>query len=545
MEKEKYLEEQHSKRVKLRANWDTLWQALAYFFLPDKDDVYQFQNGVTGDNKFGRLYDTFGVYCNETLATMLQGMLISPSDVWMEFHHPVKEIDNLPHVRRWFRDLDELMISLMNNSNFQPQAHEFFLNLTGFGTAIMGVFEDEDKLVRYQSDPTYKWYCEENDKGIVDTMSCIDKITIKQAIERYGEEGFGEHIEEAKKKLDEKIEILITIMPRHESELTEMGDKSKPFTSIHLWRDKKHKLREKGFNEFPYAVTRFYKVADEVNGRCPAMKALPDVQMLNQMMKTIIRAAQKVVDPPMNVPDDSFLGGLSLVPGALNPYRSGTEDRIYPIQTSADIGLGLDIVEHVKEQIKRHFYIDQFQLRDGPQMTATEVNAILDQQLRLLGPLMVRAVPEFLRPIATRNLGIMARKGELPPNPPQELMDGGELKLEVNFVSKIAKAQRSSDADTLVAFLLELQGIAEQEPRAKELINVDRTVRNLSHMRGVSEDIFNTADELEEIEEARAKAEQEALETNRQLAGAEILNKGVGPAKELGVLNESSQAGLA
>jgi len=37
---------------------------------------------------------------------------------------------------------------------------------------------------------------------------------------------------------------------------------------------------------------------------------LPDIKMLNEMNKTIIRAGQRVVDPPLMVSDD----------GALAPY---------------------------------------------------------------------------------------------------------------------------------------------------------------------------------------------------------------------------------
>ena len=34
------------------------------------------------------------------------------------------------------------------------------------------------------------------------------------------------------------------------------------------------------------------------------MTVLPDIKMLNQMSKTIIRAAEKVVDPPIIIADD-------------------------------------------------------------------------------------------------------------------------------------------------------------------------------------------------------------------------------------------------
>ena len=73
------------------------------------------------------------------------------------------------------------------------------------------------------------------------------------------------------------------------------------------------------------------KASNEIYGRSPAMTALPDVKMLNEMSKTTIKAAQKQVDPPLLVPDDGFLLPVRTVPGGLNFYRSGTRDRIEPL----------------------------------------------------------------------------------------------------------------------------------------------------------------------------------------------------------------------
>ena len=80
-------------------------------------------------------------------------------------------------------------------------------------------------------------------------------------------------------------------------------------------------------------------------GRSPAMVALPDVKMLNLMSKTIIQAAQKQIDPPLLVPDDGFLLPIRTQPGGLNFFRSGSRDTITPLNTGANIPIGINMEE--------------------------------------------------------------------------------------------------------------------------------------------------------------------------------------------------------
>ena len=74
------------------------------------------------------------------------------------------------------------------------------------------------------------------------------------------------------------------------------------------------------------------------------MTALPDVKMVNLMSKTIIQAAQKQIDPPLLVPDDGFILPVRTQPGGLNFYRAGSRDTITPLNTGANINIGLSLI---------------------------------------------------------------------------------------------------------------------------------------------------------------------------------------------------------
>ena len=88
-----------------------------------------------------------------------------------------------------------------------------------------------------------------------------------------------------------------------------------PWTSIYFMPDEKEILSVGGFNEFPFVCSRWERNSLETYGRGPGGEALADVKMLNEMEKTYLKALQKMVDPPLMVPDDGFINPVRTTPG--------------------------------------------------------------------------------------------------------------------------------------------------------------------------------------------------------------------------------------
>jgi hypothetical protein len=274
-------------------------------------------------------------------------------------------------------------------------------------------------------------------------------------------------------------------------------------------------LKESGFNEFPYVIPRWTKISGEVYGRSPAMKALPDIKMVNEMMKATIRAAQKVVDPPLMAPDDGVVMPLRTTPGGINYYRAGTSDRIEPLETRGRIDLGMQLIDTVKIQIRQAFFIDQLQLNEGPQMTATEVMQRTEEKLRLLGPILGRQHFELLKPMVDRIFGIMLRK-----------------KLLLNYSSMIARAQRSSEAENFNRVLGVVAPLAEIQPQVMDIINFDGAVRKIADIFNLPHEMMNRDEDVQakRQQDQEQMAQQQAQE--QQLADAETISK-VTPAAQI------------
>lgn len=95
----------------------------------------------------------------------------------------------------------------------------------------------------------------------------------------------------------------------------------------------------------------------EVYGRGPGIESLPDVRMINEMERVGLIALQKVVDPPLLVPDDGFLSPVVTRAGGLNYFRAGLgpQDRITPLITNARVELNEAKMGQVRQAIERAF----------------------------------------------------------------------------------------------------------------------------------------------------------------------------------------------
>jgi len=374
------------RRKSRRENWDTLWEEITQEFLPNKDDIHSAQSNTRsgGDRKGILLLDTTGAHSATVLSNNLHSTMTNPAAIWAAFAAKNPDIKKLPQVTKWLQKLVKGFISVLNQSNFQTQIHEMYNDLTTLGTAPFEVNEDDDFHVRFKSKPIFHYYVKENANGIIDDTMTEEKLTVEQAFQKYGEEAFGSEVINLKQDMNKNLFFIHSIAPRDAATRMKFSSTSlgHAYSSIHVWREKAMIVKEGGFEEFPIMFPRWSKLSDEEYGRSPAMTASPDVKMLQTMMRTTVRGAQKIVDPPLMIPDDGILGSVNSAAGGLNTYRSGTTDRIFPIETKGDPGIGMDLMNEVRDRVKKIFFVDQLQLHSGPQMTTTEVNARIEQQLR-------------------------------------------------------------------------------------------------------------------------------------------------------------------
>jgi hypothetical protein len=492
-----------------RQNWETHWQEVADYMQPRKADVTK--QRARGDKRMEQVFDSSPIQAVELLAASLHGMLTNPSTPWFTLRFKDEEIENEDEAKLWLEEATATMYTAFNRSNFQQEIFELYHDLITFGTAAMFIEEDDDDIIKFSTRHINEVFIAENDKGRIDTIYRRFKISARAAMQKFGEAVSSDVQSAFKKDPYKEVEILHAVYPRTDFNPNKKDKKNMPFESVYIEFKNGNELSVSGFREFPFVVPRYLKASNEIYGRSPAMTALPDVKMLNEMCKTTIKAAQKQVDPPLLVPDDGFLLPVRTVPGGLNFYRSGTRDRIEPLNIGANNPLGLNMEQQRRDSIRAVFYVNQLMMQDGPQMTATEVIQRNEEKMRLLGPVLGRLQSELLKPLIDRVFAILLRNNMLPAAP--EFLSGRDI--EIEYVSPLAKAQKSTELQSIMRAVEILGSLANVAP-VFDYVNFDNLVKHLADIVGVPQKILKTQSQVN-AERQQAAQQQEQMQQMQQL----------------------------
>ena len=512
------LRDQFSVLKNKRANWESHWQEIADFVLPRRADVNVTRS--RGDKRTERIFDATALRSSELFASSLHGMLTNPATAWFSMRYKDESIAKDKQNKDWLEACTETMYMALDRSNFQQEVHELYSDLITFGTGCMMIESDEESFLRFSTRHIKEVYIQENNKAQVDTIHREIKMTARAVVQQFGIENVGKNISQAMKKSPhEDVTIYHCVKPNDKSNPYEMKNSAMKFSSMY-YTDDGHLISASGYKEFPFVVPRYLKSSSEVYGRSPAMTSLPDIKMINKMSETTIKAAQKMVDPPLLVPDDSFMLPIRTNPGGLNFYRSGTRDTITPLAIGANTPLGLQIEEQRRTAIKQAFYVDQLLMSQNQMMTATEVMQRNEEKMRLLAPVLGRLQSEMLRPLIDRTFAILLRKQILPA--PPESLQGQDINIE--YVSPLARSQKLGDIQAILRTLEITTPLAQMSP-LMDYMNNDELIVHLAKVLGVPSKVMRSTTEVEEIRQQRAQQQQEAQQQQQQMQLAETAAK--------------------
>lgn len=525
----KQLLKKYEQKKSERLVWDSHFQEINDYVNPRKNNIVK--SFAKGAKRNLHLLDNTALVSCELLAGALHGLLTNPYAQWFGLSTGDPDIDNDDQARAWLQDTAHRMLNILNDSNFQTEVHEFYLDLCGVSTANLLMEEDDETVVRFTAKFIGNYCIEENNKGIVDTVYCEWTWDAQTIAEEFGVENLTKKVKEAyEKKQDTKFTIIHGVYPKSPLDKSKNTPKLHDFISHYVCKEDEADILVEGYWEQPYLVSRWAKSSDEEWGRGPGFTALPEAKIINKMTETIIKAAQKVVDPPLQLPDDGFILPLRTYPGGLNFRRSGFEDKIEPVfNKEIRVDFGIQAMEQHRERIKQAFYVNQIMLsNEGPQRTATQVNRESSDSMRFLGPMLGRQQSEFLGPMCNRLYKVMDRKKMFKPMPEIMLRARG---LSVQYSSAIAKMQRLDESQSIQRTMADLAPFAQLFPEIKDNFDPDQAARIVANNNGFPQAIIRDLTKVKQIREARQKAQEELIKQQQQQQQVDQLSK-VAPAAQ-------------
>ncbi len=513
-----------------RGTWETHWQEITDYIVPRKNTVLS--KKYPGEKRTWQLLDNVGVQANELLAGSLHGLLTNPNAEWFELTTGDYALDNNDNVREWLQTQTTKIHNVLNNSNFQTEVHEVYIDLGSIGTSCLLVEKSKKSVVRFSSKFITDYYIGESPFGTVDEVHREWKWTAHELINEFGMDKMPKKVLEAfEKKSDAKFTVVHAVYPRYRCE-PEYNGTSK-FISQNYIPECDHIIDSGRFEEMPYIVTRWGKATGETYGRSPGMTALPELKVLNKMNETILIGAQKQVDPPIQMPDDGFVRPIITRPGGINYFRAGSNDYIKPIFNDTRMDFGYQAMEDRRKRVRDAYYVDQLQLQQaqGAAMTATEVMQRTEQQMRLLGPMLGRQQAEFLRPLVDRVFNIMWREGLIDP-PPSELSKV-KGRLDVRYSSLIAKSQRVAEGQNIQRALQAVSPFIQLDPSVADNFNGDQAVRALASIYGMPQQMLNNADVVQQKRDQRAQQQAQLQQMAQQQHDAQVTQANVKSMKDM------------
>jgi len=396
-----------------------------------------------------------------------------------------------------------------------------------FGTGVMFIGENVGpRQLLFRAHHLKDCYIAENAAGDIDTMFRPFRLTARQAVQRFGSENLSSKINQARtsdKDNDTLFDFMHAVVPRDD-----WGGRRINHDYVSAWMEveTEHLIAERGFHEFPYVVPRWDTSAEEVYGRSPAMIALADVQTLNQMGKTILRAGHKAVEPPLAIPHDGLHSPARTWPGGNTYFKSSILEKtngrspIFPIETGSNLPLGLEMQNQTRDMVYAAFFRNVLQLPTaGPQMTATEVLQRREEFMRIIGPTFGRLEADYNGPTIERVFNVMMRAGAFAPWP--DALDGQDVRFE--FQSAVSRIGKLVEAAAFGKTMEDLSPLASVDLAVMDHFDNDEISRDVAEANGVPQRWLRDVDAVEAMREQRAQQAQQAQlddDAERVLAGA-------------------------
>lgn len=499
-----------------RRTVEGIWDLIDRFVMPYRGDMYRdLRSEHEVEWRKREIYDGTAVLAAQNLASSLQGSLTPPGMQWFHFRFRQELLNSNVEAMTWLEECALRCFNALQDSNFNLEANEAYLDLVGFGSSIIVEEvknEDEWEGLSFQAVPVRECFFEQGADGNVIRLFRRLQYTPLQMVDKFGDAVPKDVKDKAAKPTGsmEKEDVIFCIYQRKEmtgrKEQKILTPTQREYGYKYVReRDAAMLGEEGGYYDMPAFIPRWRKTTGSKWGHSPAMIALSDVLTLNQLVQIILLAAEKAVDPANLTTERGLLSDLDLGSGGLTVVRN--IDDLKPYVS----GARFDVTElrktDLQDAINRAFYVDQLQLKESPAMTATEVQARMTLMQRLIGPTLARLQNDFLDPMVNRTFKILWRAGELPE--PPEAVQEVQAELNIEYVSPMYRAQRQSDVQAIQQWVGFLGSLAAIDQTVLDNVSFDDVANISARLLGVPADAQATGAEIAAKRNARAQQQQQ------------------------------------
>ena len=480
---------------------------------------------------FGKnLYDGTGADAANILVDGVHGHTLSPSGRWFRMSYENVKLKESEAGKEWLQEGEEIFSTIFSKSNFHDgMGKEFYTGCT-YGTATIYVEDDlKRNTLNFSARSPWEIYIDTDNQDRVDTVFRKYKQKARNIAKRWKGNLPKDFERKAKENPYEEYTIIHAVFPREERDQTKIDKKNKSFASIYVLDDMGYLLSEGGYDSLPYIVWRFKVLPGEPYGRSFAWDALTDIKIAQAIMRTMLKAGHRAVEPPLNVPMEQK-GRINLEPNGMNYYVDPSR-QVAPINTGGNYPIGIDIMQLIQGAVKKHFRVEFFTMwaqlsgQKNNDMTATEFLGRQGEQAATLAPMVSRVESELLNPLFDRVFSLAQKNGWLPPIPPElEEFAGAEIRVDYN--GPLAQAMKKHwNTQQINQTVIQYTSFFELWPEMRHRLDPATLGRFLLEEGGLPEKLIVDDAVYQQLVEGDKEMQAQAMAQQNGIAQAQVFDK--------------------
>lgn len=448
-------------------------------------------------------------------------------------------------ISKWYSKVSEILVKLMQASNFSLTSHEMFYGYIAAGQGFHSVEMDEmtGRLINRAYSPFAGNWMTVDAEGMPNGFYRKLKLSSRQAVDKFGAEKLSEPVQKDATNPDSEqrkhtFYYRVARRQARKRELKIYQGMEWEGVWVEAGSDKDLIVEEKGFRTFPFQCPRFYVVDGETHGRGVVHQAMYDVRALQRARYDYFEGIETDIKPPIATNDedaaDNFdfrAGGTTIVEDVAQIKEIGGRRNIAAIK---------DLNDELKQAVRQAAFIDLIEIIERDKVyNNPQTMYLIEQQISGMMPISSRLKSEFFEPyvirvldlVIERDAGLPPEERMLPPPPEGLLRKDGSLLYTIGFNMRLDTKIKQVQNTALLTFLEQVGSVVlpayAENPGLEALVPMRKALRYLAENNNVDSDLINTTAE----EDKALKAQQEAAQQMQQAQIMQQMMKPVDTAK--------------
>ena len=490
-----------------KAQYQSALQEIGKYLLPAAQDIIQTIPTSKGQIRTVNTYTAVPALAAHRMAAGVFAYLMPTGQQWFIVKASEEADNDLVDVKRWLSDFSVRVHQSLWDSNYQREMYSCIQNLCIFGTACISIMWDRGLV--FENHHLRDIAFEVNNRGQIDTVYKTKWLNARQAEQEFGQISLGNSIDTERATnpySNKQFEFIHCVYPNDRHDRFKIG--SFKFVSVWLNKSDRKIVKVGGFHEQPYIVVRFTTVPGELWGRSPSHYLLPEIKMYDRMRRTFIESAERAHNPPWWMTSESVIGQPITTPGAII-YGHPHSEPPKPIVTGVNSQLNAEMLREQAQIIERGYFNDLFDvLAHYRNMTATEVEARMEEKMVLLSPAINGQKGELTDPVIERAGNLLIRHKIIEQKP-------RNLKTEIIYTGRLAMAMSTMQSNALGSVMAKWTPYLEVHP-VFDNVDMDKAFKHDARAHGVPENLL-----IDQIKVDSKRQSQEQM--NMAPQGADIM----------------------